>query len=253
MTAIPLPAATVILCRDGERGLETFLLKRHRKSSFMSNAFVFPGGKVDAGEDAETAAVRELFEEAGVLLAERADLATLAAHRVRLNAGETSFADMLAGAGLTPDRDRLHFWARWVTPSAEPRRYDTQFFLAELPPGQSPSFDQKETVEEIWISPDEALARQREGTLRLAPPQVRTFHELSGTRSVADAIARSKGRARTAICPRITQTDDGISILLPWDSEYSAVTGEGDPIAADDPLATPPTRFVWNGSSWRAM
>jgi 8-oxo-dGTP pyrophosphatase MutT (NUDIX family) len=133
----------VILARDGEGGLEVFLLKRHRKSSFMSSAFVFPGGKVDPEDgDARAAAIRELFEEAGVLLARGGDAGALATGRARLNAGQITFAAVLAQAGLSPEPAWLHFWARWVTPSAEPRRYDTDFFLAALPDGQVPSFDQ---------------------------------------------------------------------------------------------------------------
>src|SRR5687768_16526703 len=222
----------------------------------MSNAFVFPGGKVDAADgDAEMAAIRELYEEAGVLLADGprgGDAARLAAERARLNDGAVSFAEVLADAGLTPDRGRLHFWARWMTPSAEPRRYDTDFFLAELPPGQSPSFDRKETVEELWIGPTAALEKQAAGVLRLAPPQIRTCHELARVGSVAEAVAAAKDRHRVTICPRIVQAEDGIAILLPWDPEYSRGPGEGQAILPSHPIATPPSRFVWNGSSWRA-
>jgi 8-oxo-dGTP pyrophosphatase MutT (NUDIX family) len=249
-----VPAATVILARDGERGLEVFLVKRHGKSSFMSNAFVFPGGKVDPADgDAETAAIRELYEEAGVLLVEDGGASDFGESRTRLNAGEVSFTQLLADAGLIADRRRLHFWARWVTPSVEPRRYDTEFFLAELPPGQTPSFDRKETVEELWVAPARALELQTAGTLRLAPPQIRTFHELAGATTVADAVSVAKGRPRVTICPRIQQTGDGISILLPWDPGYSGALGEGQPISPEHALATPPSRLLWDGASWRAM
>ena len=220
-----IPAATVILVRESERGLEVFLVKRHKKSSFMSNAFVFPGGKIDPTDaDAETAAARELFEEAGVLL---------------------------AAANLGVDRSRLHWWSRWVTPMQEPRRFDAEFFVAELPPGQTPSFDQKETVEELWITPAAALERQAAGELRLAPPQLRTFHELSaldgGIAGVIAASAQRQGH-RAAICPRIVEDEGGIAIVLPWDPAFG-----DDALPSGHVLATPPSKFVWNGSAWRAM
>jgi 8-oxo-dGTP pyrophosphatase MutT (NUDIX family) len=247
-----IPAATVILVREGAPGLEVFLVKRHRRSSFMSNAFVFPGGKIDPTDaDAETAAARELFEEAGVLLADPApDAARLAGERARLNAGELAFNDFLAGAGLAIDRARLHWWARWVTPVQEPRRFDAEFFVAELPPGQDPSFDRKETVEELWITPAAALERQAAGDLRLAPPQLRTFHELATLEGgIAGVIAASAIRRmhRSAICPRIVEDEGGIAIVLPWDPAF------GDESAVPPALATPPSKFVWNGSAWRAM
>ena len=248
-----IPAATVILVRESERGLEVFLVKRHKKSSFMSNAFVFPGGKIDPTDaDAETAATRELFEEAGVLLADPApDVARLAADRARLLDGQVAFNDLLAAANLGVDRSRLHWWSRWVTPMQEPRRFDAEFFVAELPPGQTPSFDQKETVEELWITPAAALERQAAGELRLAPPQLRTFHELSaldgGIAGVIAASAQRQGH-RAAICPRIVEDEGGIAIVLPWDPSFG-----DDALPSGHVLATPPSKFVWNGSAWRAM
>lgn len=252
-----IPAATVILVREGAEGLEVFLLKRHRASSFMSNAYVFPGGKVDAEDDGhETAAIRELFEEAGVLLAtppmsedERA------AARGRLLAGEVSFAQVLSGASLTPDLSRLHWWARWVTPSQEPRRFDAVFFVAELPPGQRPSFDQKETVEELWITPAQAIEKQATGELRLPPPQLRTMHDLVAAGSIEGiaAAAARRQESRPAICPRISMGEGGIQILLPWDPDYEGTPGEGQAIAANDAAAGAPTRFIWGGQAWRVM
>jgi 8-oxo-dGTP pyrophosphatase MutT (NUDIX family) len=250
-----IPAATVILVREGAAGLEVFLVKRHRKSSFMSSAFVFPGGKVDAADGtAETAAIRELFEEAGVLLASPPGAAAgAAAARARLLGGEVSFADLCIGCGLTLDSSRLHWWARWITPPQEPRRFDAEFFVAELPPDQSPSYDRKETVEELWITPAHALEKQAAGELRLAPPQLRTFHELSaagGTVASVIAAAAVRQRRRIPICPRLAQEDDGLAIILPWDPAYS---DDGPAIPPDDVLATPPSRFVWSGTAWRAM
>jgi 8-oxo-dGTP pyrophosphatase MutT (NUDIX family) len=255
--ATPIPAATVILVRDLGHGLEVFLLKRHKKSSFMSNAFVFPGGKVDPDDaGAEMAAVRELFEEAGVLLVDAPfDAAVIAAERAALLASERDLAVILETATLRPDLTRLHPWSRWVTPSVEPKRFDTDFFVAELPPGQTPSFDQKETVEELWIAPADAIARQAAGELRLAPPQLRTMHELLGIGDLASlhaAAAARRATHRDMICPRIVQEERGLTILLPWDAGYAAAPGEGEPIPGDHPLAVPPSRMTWTGSFWEA-
>jgi 8-oxo-dGTP pyrophosphatase MutT (NUDIX family) len=252
----PIPAATVILVRPGTDGLEVFLVRRHRKASFMSNAFVFPGGKIDPDDGGpEVAAVRELFEEAGVLLCDRALPADEQREwRRRLLAGETSFAKLLADEKLVPDASRLHFWARWVTPSFEPKRFDAHFFVAELPPDQVPSFDDQETVEELWIGPAAALARQAEGTLRLPPPQVRTFHELAAARTLGAAVvlADERARAPVPICPKPLVGQDGnVTLLLPWDPDYAAADGDGEVVPADHVLATPPSRLTWTGAAWR--
>lgn len=252
----PIPAATVILVRPGMGGLEVFLVRRHRKASFMSNAFVFPGGKIDPDDGGpEVAAVRELFEEAGVLLCDRPlGVPVQREWRRRLLAGETTFAALLAEEKLAPDATRLHAWARWVTPSFEPRRFDAAFFVAELPPGQVPSFDDQETVEELWVSPADALARQAEGTLRLPPPQVRTFHELAAAGTVGDVVALAAQRARqpVAICPRPLAGEGGaITLLLPWDPDYASADGDGEAVPPDHILATPPSRLTWTGAAWR--
>jgi 8-oxo-dGTP pyrophosphatase MutT (NUDIX family) len=256
--APPIPAATVVLVRPAGDDVQVFLLRRHRASSFMSNAFVFPGGKIDPEDGSpETAAVRELYEEAGVLLCEppAADPATARDARRRLNAGEVSFPQVLALCSRSPAQGGLHWWARWVTPSAEPRRFDATFFVAELPPDQSPSFDDKETVEELWIAPGEAIARQAAGELRLPPPQLRTMFDLRAAGGMPGILAEAARRqaARAPIMPRIAMGEDGIKILLPWDPEYLATSGEGEPIAREHILATPPSRFVWTGSAWREM
>lgn len=257
-----IPAATVILVREAAAGpgaskrldeVEVFLLKRHRASSFMSNAFVFPGGKVDPDDGSpEVAAIRELYEEAGVLLAEP-PFDVSAETRARLIAGEVTFPQVIAGANLRLDHSRLHYWARWMTPSAEPKRFDALFFVAELPPGQTPSFDQKETVEELWITPAEALARQADATLRLPPPQVRTMHELVAAGSLSSVVAASRARAAApvGVCPRIAMGEAGIKIVLPWDPAYADTPGEGQAISSDHLLATPPSQFSWDGKAWR--
>lgn len=235
--------------------METLLLRRHKKSGFMSDAFVFPGGKVDPEDGSlEVAAIREAFEEAGVLLARPAlDPAKRAEWRRRLNARETTFAEMLRQEGLEPDLMRLHAWSRWVTPSVEPKRFDALFFLAELPPGQEASLDDKETTEEAWATAEEAMARQAAGTMKLPPPQVRTLHEMAPHGTLAALVAEAGRRAPhiAPVMPRFCDAGGGMALLLPWDPEYEARgTGEGHAWPEGHALGVGPSRFLLRGMSW---
>jgi 8-oxo-dGTP pyrophosphatase MutT (NUDIX family) len=262
----PTPAATIVLLRERPGGLvETLLMRRHKKSGFMSDAFVFPGGKIDPGDaNAEVAAVRELFEEAGVLLAEPCPpAARLAELRTRVNAGTLDFAALVAAEALTLDHTRLRLWSRWVTPSVEPRRFDATFFVAALPGGQVTSYDAKETVEERWLTPAEGLAAHAAGELKLPPPQVRTLYELDtalrdGRAGAATGItglfAAADERAPhvAPVQPRFCDLGGAMALLLPWDPDYlTRGTGEARPWPAPGPLGTGPSRFVLSGMSWR--
>ncbi|MBI4508439.1 MAG: NUDIX hydrolase [Deltaproteobacteria bacterium] len=259
-TSTPIPAASVILFRRraGAEDLETFLLRRHRRSSFMSDTFVFPGGRVESDDgDPETAAIRELFEEAGVLLA-RGDLSETRRTdwRRRLNAGEASLGAMIAEESLELDRQSLHLWARWITPSVEPKRFDAYFFLAEVPEGQSPSFDQKETVEEAWVTPAEAISRNDAGQMKLPPPQLRTMTELlPHSRASTSTLARIADERRQhvhPIMPRLAMLGGNAALLLPWDPDYAEKgTGEACPMPPGHLLGTGPSRFILDGAIWR--
>jgi 8-oxo-dGTP pyrophosphatase MutT (NUDIX family) len=249
VTAIPLPAATTILFRERGPGVEVFLLKRHKASGFMANAYVFPGGKVDPEDGRpEIAALRELFEEAGVLLVEESvDPAAVAVWRKRLLDKELSFGQILAEGGLTPRTSALAWWARWITPSFEPRRFDTEFYLACLPEGQDPVLDDRETVAQLWASPADALARHDAGEIRLPPPQRRTLAEMLPHASFAALRAESDRRAARPhpICPRFLMGDGKVTLLLPWDPDYAGAQGEGEPMSADHPLAFGESRYVF--------
>jgi 8-oxo-dGTP pyrophosphatase MutT (NUDIX family) len=259
----PRAAASVILVRactprgtDGA-GYEVFLLRRHRKASFMSSTFVFPGGAADPGEDdLRVTAARELFEEAGVLLAQPAVAitpATLATWRDALHANETTLPALLAGAGLAIDTDALRYFAHWITPSVEPKRFSAQFFVAELPPGQTPSFDNRETVDEIWVTPAEALARA--GELRLPPPQVHSFAAMRAAGDDLASLRRSaddRAAAPHPIMPRMCPLPAGFALLLPWDPDYAtAGTGDTAPMPSDHPLARGPSRFILEDATWK--
>lgn len=256
----PRDAASVVLlrARAGSGAAEVFLLRRHGKASFMARSFVFPGGAADPedGGDLRVTAARELFEEAGVLLVtERLDAAARGELRARLAAG-ASLAGLLAEHRLTLDLARLGYFAHWVTPSAEAKRFSARFYVAVLPDGQSPSFDNVETVDEAWVTPDEALARA--GELRLPPPQVRTMLELQAAAARGPDAVLAEARARTAhvhpIVPRFAPMPSaprGFALLLPWDPEYDTIgAGDGVAMPADHPLAVGPSRFVLVDDRW---
>lgn len=259
---MPIQASTVVLLRERGPGeeVEVFLVRRHRKSSFMSDAFVFPGGRIDDDDTSpELGALRELFEEAGVLLARGRPLADdeRIEWRRRLNSGEARFSELIA-TGVEPDLARLHYWARWVTPSVEPKRFDVRFYVAECPSDQTPSFDRKETTEERWITPSAALATHARGDgsdLKLPPPQVRTLFELAPHARDLAAVRRASAERREhphPVMPRFAQLDDAMALLLPWDPDYETRgVGERTPMPHEHFLATGPSRFVLDGMSWR--
>jgi 8-oxo-dGTP pyrophosphatase MutT (NUDIX family) len=250
-------AASVILLRASRVGFEVFLLRRRKGASFMASAFVFPGGGANADEDARTTAARELFEEAGILLAHDTgqevtlESPTLATMRRRILDGESASAN-LAAAGLAWSTDVLTPWSHWITPSAEPKRFSARFFVAELPPGQEPSFDDIETVDQAWVRPADAIARA--GELMLPPPQLRICWELAHLRTVADVFTAARARAEEPhpILPRLAPGPTGPCLLLPWDPEYT-VTGSGDaaPLTYTPSWAVGPSRFVLEDRAWR--
>jgi 8-oxo-dGTP pyrophosphatase MutT (NUDIX family) len=247
MYPAPRDAASVILIRphaDATRGgYEIFMLRRQKKSSFMPSAFVFPGGAAEPGDaDLRITAARELFEEAGVMIAAEVppDLAGL---RARVLAGEP--------AGVAFAADRFHPWSHWITPSIEPKRFSAHFYVAILPPGQSPSFDAQETIDQIWVTAAEALVRAKE--LALPPPQVRTFWELSRIAGIDDILAESARRAGelAPIMPRLAPSTGAICLLLPWDPEYTTA-GQGDaaPMSVPPRWATGRSRFLLEDQTW---
>jgi 8-oxo-dGTP pyrophosphatase MutT (NUDIX family) len=257
MSAIREAASVIVVREDRGAGLEVLLLRRHRRSGFMASSFVFPGGVAEPGDaDPRVTAARELFEEAGVLLArgpggETIDSGVRQRWRDEVAGGADAGA-LLTGAGGQWALEELHYFAHWITPSAEKRRYSARFFIAPLPPGQEPAFDDVETVEQIWIGP--AAALERAGELKLPPPQVRTLAEMRPRSSLADLIEESRARAArpAAILPRLANTDTGFALLLPWDPDY-AERGTGDALAipADHPLAAGPSRFVFEDGTWK--
>jgi 8-oxo-dGTP pyrophosphatase MutT (NUDIX family) len=205
--AVARPSATVVLLRDGESGLETYLLRRRAELAFAGGMHVFPGGVVDpadaAGTDLERsvalAAIRETFEETSVLLATGRSPSTdvLEAERLALIAHECGLADVLARHGMAPDLAALRPWSRWTTPESEPRRYDTWFFVARLPPGAQPRDVGGEADAAGWISPEDAVAAADRGEYALLLPTRTTLVELSVFGSAAAAFAAAAERRPT--------------------------------------------------------
>ncbi len=274
-------AATVVLLRARGAGTtEVFLVRRHGASAFMGGAYVFPGGKLDPADcrlrelippadvarvedtleptpgrplsNAEAvglygAACRELFEEAGILVLDgpTPPVERISSWRKRLQAGEATLVDMLSEEEWRLGLDRLTYFAHWVTPSHEQRRYDTRFFLVELPEGQTPAHDERETTEQAWLTPAEALAAQARGEMFLPPPTQRTLEEMGGG-SPAEVIARAGARPVAAILPKVTVIDDRFTILLPWDPDYAQTDGESLAVPEPHPSRSSPSRItVW--------
>jgi 8-oxo-dGTP pyrophosphatase MutT (NUDIX family) len=240
----PKDAATVMLTRDGSAGLEVFLQHRVAGMPFAGGMTVFPGGGVDR-RDAEAsvawagpqpsqwaewfgcdeslaralvcAAVRETFEESGVLLAGTEsgiveDTAPYGHAREALVSRELSLAAFLAGAKLMLRADLLRPWANWITPEPEPRRYDTRFFVATLPAGQDADGATTEADSSGWQRPEDALADAQQGRRMLLPPTWMTLSELSEFATSAEVL--EAGRSIEPIIPTFVRDGDKVRVVL---------------------------------------
>ena len=263
MTAVPKKAATTILLRNKEpQGFEVFLLKRHEKSSFMGGNYVYPGGRVDR-EDGSLemcsfskgitleealmilgraispeesfahwiAGIRELFEEAGVLLAydqkgkllqlkDREERESFLHYRELLQKNKLSICEMAQKENLHFALDQLHYYAHWITPEARSERFDTRFFLARYPSGQEASHDQKETTAGAWLTPRKALEENLIGEVVLSPPTLKTLEDLSRFGSVDEVFGSLKTNDIRPILPVLTKVESGALLVFPWDPEY---------------------------------
>ncbi|MBI2706547.1 MAG: NUDIX domain-containing protein [Actinobacteria bacterium] len=273
-------AATVMLVRDvparAGGGLEVFMLRRNLQSDFVGGAYVFPGGAVDPHDrhanlepvcsgrsDANAshqlgidegglafwvAAIRECFEEAGVLLAydvhrnivrfndDPERKVRFGMHRQAVDAGERRLVDVCEEEGLSLAVDTIYYFSHWITPEGAPRRYDTRFFVARAPDGQVPLHDNREVIANLWVRPSDALARYRAGDYELIYPTMRSLMALAQFDSADDVLlhAAAIGDVPT-IEPRIVADEGGgFRIVLPDDPEYQhvrpAVLPEGVPM-----------------------
>ena len=250
----PVPsrlAATVVLLRDTARGPEAYLVKRSATMAFAGGRYAFPGGRVDPQDGAAlpagawvgpspaqwaerfdcseadavalvSAAVRETFEETGVLLA-GPDASSLVsstasddweADRLATEAHEISLADLLTKRGLLLRTDLLGAWSRWVTPEFEPRRYDTAFFVAVLPEGQSAREVSGETEGMLWARPEQALADHAAGRVLMLPPTVATLREVGAHADAATVLTAAASRTLAPIEASVEQAPDGTYALV---------------------------------------
>ena len=261
----PAPSATVVLLRDAGEDLEVFLLRRHGQSDVLGGAYVFPGGKVDA-EDREWAqrldrdpeqlhallgepelapdesaglfvtAIRELFEETGVLLADVSPPQAREAWAA-LRTGPR-FDELLAPTGVRLQAGALLPWSRWITPalsSVGRKRFDTRFFVATVPAGQEAGHDEHEATESLWLTPRAALQQYWDGHIELAPPQIMSLSHLARHRSVASVRAAAQARRPPCIRPEPRDVEGTRVLCYP-----------GDPWHSESVRALPgPTRLAW--------
>ncbi len=266
-------AATVMLVRDGDRGLEVFMLRRNLRSDFVGGAYVFPGGAIDPADrhtdleplcegrsDAEAsslfgvasgglaywvAAIRECFEEAGVLLAYRDDdklvrlddldvAERFGRHRADVDGGRRRLVEVCAEESLRLAVDTMSYFGHWITPEGAPRRYDTRFFLARAPVAQEPLHDDREVIANLWIRPADALAEHRAGRFELILPTIANLEAIGRFDGADELLEAATGVTSVpTIEPRVVRDHGGLRILLPGDPGYDDAGGDAprfDPV-----------------------
>jgi 8-oxo-dGTP pyrophosphatase MutT (NUDIX family) len=290
MTVTPRDAATVMLVRDAEVGsaVEVCMLRRNLASEFVAGAYVFPGGKLDpADRSAEAAALcrgrsdeeasgrlgldggglafwvaalRECFEESGVLVARHEDgvgelldtsdektASRFEDRRRALNEGRTTLVDICRDEGLALAADEMYYVSHWITPEVSPRRYDTRFFITAAPLGQTARHDAGETIATVWVRPDEALERHAALETVLLPPTVANLTSIAGYSSTEEVMAWARGvREVQTVLPIVLFEDGNLVILRPGDSGYEEARADLDATGAQlDPDLGEATRTVW--------
>lgn len=297
MAVIPKKAATIILLREKEsKGLEVFLLKRHEKSSFMGGNFVYPGGRVDRNDGSLeicslckgitpeeayqifgesippdesfahwVAGIRELFEEAGVLLAydqsgnpfilkNPAERERFLNYRNLLQKDKLTICQLAQEEKILLALDQLHYYGHWITPEARSERFDTRFFLARHPIGQEATYDQKETTVGIWLNPKKALEENLRGEVILSPPTLKTLEDLSRFKSIDEVFNSLRKKEIRPVLPILTKISGDPLIIFPWDPEYEIFQGGEIPVHIDHGRPSQPedntTRLILKEGRW---
>ncbi len=243
----PLPAATIAIVRDGANGLEVFMVKRHHQIDFVAGALVFPGGKLAAGDtdpaldaytdDADTlgqamrataaAAIREAFEESGILFAREEGseafvsaerLRQLEPYRIRLERGEIGLVEMLRVENLRLACDQLVPFAHWITPENLPKRFDTHFFLAAAPVGHIGRHDGRESVDSTWIRPLDAITDRKRWNVIF--PTKLNLMKLAKSPTVASAMNAARESTPLTVVPWVEQGPDGPILRIRDDAGY---------------------------------
>jgi 8-oxo-dGTP pyrophosphatase MutT (NUDIX family) len=248
--SVPIvPAATILLVRD-QPAFEVLMVKRHHQIDFASGALVFPGGKIHAGDhdpawegrtlgwDASLphkralriAALREAYEETGILLARHTDGAPFGgderagAARDEVATDRRSFLDLAGELDVKLDLDALTVFARWITPPLTPKRFDTWFYIAAAPPDQLALCDGWETVDAEWIAPGEALRLAKIGDRKVIFPTRMNLTLLAQASGASDAIERAGARTLVTVEPKLMDSPAGRVLVIPPDAGYGEVS-----------------------------
>ena len=246
--AVPRPAATILLVRD-DPAFEVLMVKRHHQIDFASGALVFPGGKLHAGDHdpawatralgwettapperpLRIAAIREAYEETGILLGRHPDgshfagSAHAAAARDDVAMDRRAFLDLVAAADVCLDLTALTTFAHWIAPAMAPKRFDTMFYIAAAPPDQLAVCDGYETVDAEWIAPGEALRLRAAGERTVIFPTRMNLQLLAEASDALDAVARASARTLVTVEPTVIQRPDGPRMTIQSDAGYGAV------------------------------
>lgn len=246
----PVLSATILLLRDDRGPLEVFMVQRHHQIDFATGALVFPGGKTDpadrdpalrdhcagtAGLDADAlavrvAAVRETFEECGVLVARAKGAHTLLAesqvrpletrYRDDLVAGRVGMREIVDTNGIELATDVLVPFAHWVTPDFMPKRFDTHFYLVPAPTDQVAAHDGQESVDSLWIRPADAIADAHAKRRTIIFPTLSNLMKLGRSATVAEAIERARSEPLVTVLPTVRKTDAGSMLTIPPEAGY---------------------------------
>ena len=254
MSKTLIPAATILLIRDGAEGIEVFMVQRHHKIDFASSALVFPGGKLDEFDHApelrdvcihweeseldtlpwRAAAIRESFEETGILLARkknpnknqgedfisREQALSLWDFRKKVEDRSPSFAEFLRQHDLQADCAALSFYSHWITPEMMPKRFDTHFFIAAAPDGQAGLHDGREMVDSIWIRPKDAIKDGESGKRQVIFPTRMNLAMIAECENVAQAMEEAKARKVVTVLPKLDARGDRPVLRIPEEAGY---------------------------------